>query len=204
MKKLSLLAIMGLATLFACQRSVDTYSIQIEVDQQEVLMGRTVRVEAQMKNHDPDRRMLLLPFVNGRRWGSHEFADGEGKAAFVIPLPHPGPALIQVLAVEAETDTWLGLRDETLLRTGTYMPEGKIQSNLELVHVKNRQVERPVNGNTLFGVQWESWFVPGGSWITAQGPPIMGIYDSTDPDVYRQQILWFMDMGVDFIIPDWS
>ncbi len=168
-------------------------------------MGRTVNVEAVLKNNNPEDRMILLPFVNGRRWGSHEFAGKDGKASFIIPLPNPGPALIQVIAVPADTNTWQGLKSgHKLLKAGRYMPDSVTGSNTVLVQVKHRKVTRKTSGETLFGVQWESWFLPDFSWETAQGVPIMGFYDNTDADVYRQQILWFMDMGVDFIIPDWS
>ena len=179
--------------------------IRIEIDRDQVEMGRTIMVDAVLESHDPAVSMILLPFVNGKRWGSHEFADEQGGASFIIPLPNPGPALIQVIAVPALTDTWLGLEEfDPLLKTGTFMPESEIRSNTVLVQVNNRRITRKSNGTSLFGVQYETWFTHERSWLTAQGAPIMGIYDSTDPDVYRQQILWFMDMGVDFIIPDWS
>ena len=140
---------------------------------------------------------MFLPFVNGKRWGSHEFADKDGQASFIIPLPNPGPALIQVIAVPVETDTWLGLEtQDRRLKAGTFMPECENKSNTLLVEVQYRDVIRKTSGETLFGVQWEPWFIPGFSWETAQGSPVMGIYDSTDPDVLRQQILWFMDLGV--------
>jgi len=58
---------------------------------------------------------------------------------------------------------------------------------------------------TLFGIQWEPWFTGGvRRWHTAQAVPLMGFYDSYNRDVTRQHILWFMDLGVDFILPDWS
>lgn len=192
-------------SLISCLDQSSKFPIEISVDKDQVGMGRTVKVEAVIKTADAGKRTILLPFVNGRRWGSHEFADKDGRASFIIPLPHPGPALIQVMAVPAETDTWMGLEPhDRLLKAGTYMPEGDQKSNTVLVETKYRDMPVRPPRETLFGVQWESWFVPESSWLTAQGPPIMGIYDSTDPDVYRQQILWFMDMGVDFIIPDWS
>lgn len=109
------------------------------------------------------------------------------------------------MAVPAKTDTWMGLEaHDPLLKAGTYMPEGGLTSNTLLVQVKYRNITRKSNRGTLFGIQYETWFTPERSWFTAQGVPVMGIYDSTDPDVYRQQIIWFMDLGVDFIIPDWS
>jgi hypothetical protein len=191
--------------LISCKDHSSKFPVHITVDNVEVGMGRTVNVEAVLKNNNPEDRMILLPFVNGRRWGSHEFANKDGKAGFIIPLPNPGPALIQVIAVPADTSNWQGLKSgNKLLKAGAYMPDSVTGSNTVLVQVKHRKIIRKTSGNTLFGVQWESWFLPDFSWETAQGVPIMGFYDNTDADVYRQQILWFMDMGVDFIIPDWS
>jgi hypothetical protein len=194
-----------LSIIHSCQPEGADQPIRITVSNEVVDMGRTLRVEAVIEEPGDDKRTILLPFVNGKRWGSHEFADGKGRASFIIPFPNPGPALIQVIAVPAQTDTWMGLEEhDPLLKTGTFMPECDIRSNTLLVNVRRREIPQWNNGETLFGVQYETWFLPGSSWMTAQGVPITGIYDSTDPDVYRQQIIWFMDMGVDFIIPDWS
>ena len=202
---LTAMFILSSISLISCVDSSSDFPIQIQADKEQVAMGRTIQVEALFEDVKAEANMILLPFVNGRRWGSHEFAGKDGKASFIIPLPNPGPALIQVIAVPATSDSWLGMDPfDRLLKTGTYMPECEYKSNTLLVEVKNRQVLRKRSGETLFAVQWESWFTHQRSWLTAQGTPIMGIYDSTDPDVYRQQILWFMDMGVDFIIPDWS
>ncbi len=204
-KVLTSIFILASISLTSCGDSSSNFPIQIQVNKEQVVMGRTIQVEAALDNIKAEDRMILLPFVNGRRWGSHEFADQNGKASFIIPLPHPGPALIQVIAIPATTETWLGLEENNpLLKAGTYMPEAKLKSNTSIIEVHSRKVPRKTSGNTLFGMQWESWFIPGFSWLTSQGVPLTGIYDSTDPDVYRQQILWFMDMGVDFIIPDWS
>ena len=191
--------------LISCENETSRFPIQISADKDHIEMGRTVKVEAKLQGPLTSDRIVLLPFVNGRRWGSNEFADKNGKASFIIPLPNPGPALIQVIAVPAETDSWMGLKpDNKLLFAGTYIPDSVTSSNTLLVKVKHRNIVRKRSGKTLFGMQWESWFTPGHSWSTSQGVPIMGIYENTDLDVYRQQILWFMDMGVDFIIPDWS
>lgn len=205
MRNLTVVAILTALFLISCSEQPTKLPIQITVDQSRILMGRTVVVQATLKQSELVDRMILLPFVNGKRWGSHEFVDPEGRASFIIPLPHPGPALVQVIAVPADTDNWLGLDPQnSLLKAGTYMPECDQKSNTLQIEVKRREVPRKRSGETLFAVQWESWFVPGFSWETAQGIPLMGCYHSTNTDVYRQQILWFMDMGVDFIIPDWS
>jgi hypothetical protein len=177
--------------------------VVLTVDKDHISMGHNVILQATIKQI-PDEPMILLPYVNGRRWGSHEFADGEGRATFLLPLPNPGPALIQVLAVPSDTDHWMGLTDYNLLKTSTFMPDVGKKSNTVLVEVNQRDFPMSQEDGTLFGMQWEPWFTPARKWTSAQAIPVMGIYDSSDPDVTRQHILWFMDLGVDFIIPDWS
>ena len=209
MKKLffnlfSVILYLSLGLFFSCQQKEAKHPIQIQVSKDMVEMGRIVMVNAVLKTTNPEDRMILLPFVNGRRWGSHEFADADGRATFLIPLPNPGPAMIQVIAVPSDTDHWQGLEDYSLLKAQTFMPDAGIRSNTLIVEVSQRDFPVYEDSETLFGMQWEPWFTPGRKWTSAQAIPIMGIYDSTDPDVTRQHILWFMDLGVDFIIPDWS
>ena len=85
--------------------------IQVQVDQTQVGMGRSVEVAAQVRRSDgtPAEGYLLLPYVNGRRWGAHEYADAEGRAVFHIPLPNPGPADITVASrdVVPSTESWI-------------------------------------------------------------------------------------------------
>lgn len=193
------------SVFFSCQQEKQNSQITINVSANEVLMGQTITVDATIKSIPDGNQMILLPFVNGRRWGSHEFANKEGKATFLLPMPNPGPALLEVIAVSSDTSYWQGLKDRRLLRIGTYLPDSvKIKSEQKLINVKNRIIQPHDTNGALFGIQWEGCFSPTRSWGTAQAIPIMGMYDSTIPEVYRQQILWFMDMGVDFIISDWS
>jgi hypothetical protein len=195
---------LSLAYAFSCQQKDLDHPVQIEVNKDKVEMGRTIQVNAVLHTDKFAGRIVLLPFVNGKRWGSHEVANAEGRATFLIPLPHPGPALIQVVALPTDTDHWQGLQDYAMLKTQTFMPDVEMKSNTIIVEVKRRIFPVQEDDKTLFGIQWEPWFVPGRKWSSAQAIPVMGIYDSTDPDVTRQHILWFMDLGVDFIIPDWS
>jgi hypothetical protein len=201
---LILVLLCGLTFPSCLTRSPNT-PVVIEIGTDHVPMGSTIEVVASIKPVTNDQ-MILLPYVNGRRWGSHEFADAEGRATFHIPLPNPGPAMIQVIAIPSDTDDWQGIEDFNLLRTGSYLPEeADLISNRLLVNVNRREIPEWEPGETLFGMQWESWFTPGPwRWKTAQAVPLMGMYDNTDPDVYRQQILWFMDLGVDFVMADWS
>jgi hypothetical protein len=319
-------------------------------------MGHSVMVEAAvtLDNGQPGAGCLLLLYVNGRRWGSHETTDEHGKARFLLPLPNPGRMFIQVLAkppqsgpltqwiwaesapkenqvvylqrsfsidgaarqaaayvavddscevflngksigavsgwqktaafpgIEARlrpgentlsvaakngtgpagilvrldvttdggktivrTDAswkawteqppgWPGANKETGapatviapvdkslwspamtdwpettnredLMAGRWMPRGGLRSNEIEVAVARREFAPRAPSDRLVGVQWEPWFTPANAyWQTAQAVPVVGFYDSYNRDVLRQHILWFVDLGIDFIMPDWS
>ncbi|MCK4826917.1 hypothetical protein KA005_64875, partial [bacterium] len=107
----------------SCITNSPNTPVVIKVERDQVFMGNTVKVEAIIKQASGDQ-MILLPYVNGRRWGAHEFADADGRATFLIPLPNPGPAMIQVIAMPSDPDHWQGLADFDLIRTQPYMPEG--------------------------------------------------------------------------------
>jgi hypothetical protein len=179
-------------------------TVHISAERTTIPMGRSVRVEAVVEG--PARDYILLPFVNRRRWGAHERPDAQGKATFFLPLPNPGPAHIQVLALQSDTDYWMGLQArQELLLAGRLVPEEGIRSNVLELEVTWRDFPSRAPSETLFGIQWEPWFTGGvRRWHTAQAVPLMGFYDSYNRDVTRQHILWFMDLGVDFILPDWS
>jgi len=179
-------------------------SIHIAADRATIPMGRSVRVVAAVEGAAHD--YILLPFVNQRRWGAHERPDAQGKATFILPLPNPGPAHVQVLALKSDTDYWMGLKEQQeLLLAGRPMPKEGIRSNVLELAVTWREFPPRAPSETLFGVQWEPWFNGGvRRWHTAQAVPLMGFYDSYNRDVTRQHVLWFMDLGVDFILPDWS
>ena len=77
--------------------------VVIAVDQDRVGMGRSVEVRARLRGVARAERVgrELHPYVNGRRWGAHEFTDAEGRAVFHLPLPNPGGARIEVVPVPA-------------------------------------------------------------------------------------------------------
>jgi hypothetical protein len=185
-----------------------TITVHITADRALIPMGRSVRVEAVV---GPGRGesagdYILLPFVNQRRWGPHERPDESGKATFLLPLPNPGPAHVQVVAFRSDTDHWMGLKEhQDLLLAGCPMPAEGIRSNVLELEIAWRTIPRWEAAGTLFCIQWEPWFTGGvRRWSTAQAVPLMGFYDSYNRDVIRQHVLWFMDLGVDFIMPDWS
>jgi len=182
-------------------------AITIKVDKDAVPMGRSVILTAQLnlKSGESAIDYLLLPYVNQRRWGSHERPDSSGNATFLLPLPNPGKVEIQVIAVKAEPNNWMGVSDRKLLLAGNLMPDTCVHSNEITVLVNKRKMPAATDDGHLFCVQWESWFIPGpGSWSSAEAVPIVGFYDSYNQDVIRQHVLWFIDIGVDFIMPDWS
>ncbi len=73
-------------------------SVQIQSNTDRVGMGRNIKLTATVTNQEgaPAEGVLLLPYVNGARWGSHEWSDSEGKTHFHFPLPNPGIMEIQV------------------------------------------------------------------------------------------------------------
>ncbi len=74
--------------------------VTIQSEREQIGMGQTVVVEAQaaLADGSPAVGYQMLPYVNGFRWGSHERADADGRSRFLLPLPDPGTASIQVLA----------------------------------------------------------------------------------------------------------
>jgi len=64
---------------------------------------------------------------------------------------------------------------------------------------------RAARGSTLFGIGYETWFVPGvNTFGSAEATPVLGYYDSMDENVIVQHAKWLTDAGFDFILIDWS
>ena len=81
--------------------------ISISANRDEIPMGRTVQVDAVLTHNGQsvvDR--LVLPYVNGNRWGAHERTDSGGRARFLLPLPNVGKAVIRVRALESVENAW--------------------------------------------------------------------------------------------------
>lgn len=202
-----LTGLLAVAASSGASRAAAPGSLAITAGRATVPMGRTVAVKAVFTPPGGEKAedYVLLPCVNERRWGSHERPDAQGAAEFLLPLPNPGPARIQVIAVKSDTGRWQGLKDMNLLLAGRPMPRTGVRSNPLNLNVTRRDfVRRPPRG-TLFCAQWEPWFTPQVAfWTTAHAVPVVGFYESYNRDVMRQHILWFMDLGVDFIMADWS
>lgn len=189
--------------LGSCQKGP---GISIEADLEKVGMGRSVTVEAVYTPAagQSAEEVVLFSYVNGRRWGSHEFPDEEGRAVFLLPLPNVGPADIQVVAVPRDTAQWYGVSDYKPYLTGKPMTGEGMRSNVVSVEVLWRDIPAHKNSGSVFVSQWEPWFAPGNMWTTAQAVPLLGFYDFTNPDVLRQHLLWFMDTDADAVLFDWS
>ena len=188
-------------------------NIHISASRQSLPMGSTVIVEATVETsaNESPQDYVLLPFVNERRWGAHERPSADGKATFMLPMPNPGPAHVQVLALKSDTDDWMGLStQQELLLAGRPLPaaipaEGGWRSDILALNVTRRDFQPSTSSGTLFGLQWEPWFTGGAKrWGSTQAVPIMGFYDSFNRDVTRQHILWCMELGIDFLFADWT
>lgn len=190
-------------------------SLTITIDTTTVPMGHSVTLSATLcaESGEATANWLVLPFVNGKRWGAHQWSDAGGVTVFHLPLPNTGPQKIEVMAwppnPAATTlpafDRWQGVVERPLLFAGVRMPEAGLRSDPVQVEVTWRNIPRKDNGGTLFGMQWEPWFTPHNAWwTTAQAVPVQGFHSSYNPDVTRQHILWFADLGIDFIMADWS
>lgn len=138
--RLSNVVISGLFFLcFGCtENSLQKNAITIKVDKDSIPMGRSVILTAHLnlKPGELAKDYLLLPFVNQRRWGSHERPDSSGNATFLLPLPNQGKSEIQVIAIKAESGNWMGISDRKLLLAGNLMPDTCRKSNEISVLVK--------------------------------------------------------------------
>ena len=198
--------ILSLCTVLWLSSCSQREGLQITANVQQIDMGRTVQIEASYTPSQGDsvREVILMPYVNGRRWGSHEFPDSNGRALLLLPLPNVGTAEIEVVAVPRDTSLWCGLKDYRPYLTGRPMPDAGLHSNKIDVDVRRRDIPQRPEHPTAFVSQWEPWFAPGSMWTTAQAVPLVGFYDFTDPDVIRQHLLWLMDSGADAVLFDWS
>jgi hypothetical protein len=94
----ALLAVAALALASSAEGAAP--SVRLRVNKPRVGMGRAVelRARATFPDGSPAAGYLLLPYVNGKRWGANEYADERGRATFHIPLPNPDLAEIVVEA----------------------------------------------------------------------------------------------------------
>jgi hypothetical protein len=97
----------------------------------------------------------------------------------------------------------MGTSKLDLLMAGNLKPDAGLFSEEAGVFVKNRKMPALPADGSLFCVQWEPWFIDGPI-KSAEAVPVMGFYESYNEDVIRQHVLWFIDLGAQVIMPDWS
>jgi hypothetical protein len=211
MKKvpISRIFLIGLA-FFACfvlpEEITGAEGLALKTNVTSVLMGRSIKVTAylDLKSENSAKNYLLLPYVNYHRWGAQQHLDSNGRSTFLIPLPNSGVVHVQVIAVKAEPNNWMGTSDPNLLMVGRLLPINEVLRSNEIdIRVQKRQMPKLPNDGHLYCIQYENWFGDS-SWETAEAVPLIGFYDSYDEDVIRQHILWFIDMGINSIMLDWS
>ncbi|MBI4558564.1 MAG: hypothetical protein HY706_13355 [Candidatus Hydrogenedentes bacterium] len=97
---LKVIVVIVVVLVLACM-TARAEQLRIAVDKERVGMGRSMELKARVKatSKSSTTRYELHPYVNGRRWGAHEFADAQGRATFHIPLPNPGGARVQVALI---------------------------------------------------------------------------------------------------------
>lgn len=58
---------------------------------------------------------------------------------------------------------------------------------------------------SLIGMQYETWFTSkNATWDTAEALPILGKYSSYDVNIIRKHAAWFEDLGINWLLIDWS
>jgi len=180
--------------------------LTIKTNVNTILMGRSIILTAQLKLNKGDltKNYILYPYVNDLRWGAQQRPDLKGKSTFIIPLPNPGIVHIQVIAKKATSDNWMGTEDKSLLIVGNPISDNKsLSSNKVEIKVEKRKLPKLSDDGHLYCIQYENWFEDS-SWNTAEAVPVIGFYNSHNENVIRQHILWFVDIGINSIMLDWS
>lgn len=101
---------------------------------------------------------------------------------------------------------WPTLPETAFDMVGTPKPDAGVFSSPVTVDVAPRALERPPGGDsTRIGIQFSPCFTPGNiTWYSAHAVPLTGRYWSWNRDVQRQQLIWLIESGVDFLVLDWT
>lgn len=108
-----------------------------------------------------------------------------------------------------QMEDWPGLNDRSYDIAGTPLPLNLAGPDLSppvTVEVFRRALVRPVgNPDRRVGIQFEPWFTPrNANWSSTPAVPLTGLYWSWNPDVTRQQMIWLIESGIDFLVVDWT
>lgn len=100
---------------------------------------------------------------------------------------------------------WPGLSPQNPFPVGSSLPKEGIRSNVLRVRVHYRPIHSFRDPEHLVGMEWEPWFTPLNTrWETAEAMPLLGYYDSFNPEVIRQHCLWMVEAGINFLLVDWT
>ncbi len=177
--------------------------VRIATSRTSIPEGGTLTIQAtlvpkpgQFGRQDRIAGVELWPYVNGKQWGCAEKTNRRGQATFMIPLPEVGAARIQVAAQGPV---------RAVFPVGQPLARQARASNTVVVHVLARKFTVPAHRRHLVGMEYEPWFTPlNVTWNTAESIPLLGKYSSLNPAVIRQHALWLDQMGINYILIDWS
>lgn len=93
----------------------------------------------------------------------------------------------------------------TPLAVGQSMPRDWLHSPSVTIQVKPTQITVATDPQHLVGIEYEPWFTSMNMhWQAAEAIPLLGLYQSQDTAVLRQQALWLDQADVNFLLIDWS
>ncbi len=149
-------AIMTAAIAASAMAQAQNPAIKISVNNKSTGMGQTIELTAKssLPNGKPAAGWMILPYVNGQRWGAHEFADAQGKAVFQIPLPRVGKQIITASAMTTAEDPshWIWADKvsdgQTITVRHSFNIKGKPLSSQLWVAVDDNCVTK-INGKSL-------------------------------------------------------
>jgi len=190
------LVVAFLATMPTCAAGVRS-QISIAADRVTVNEGGSICITARITPQKSQiaqktRATRLWPYVNGRQWGAAEETSRTGEASFLLPLPLPGVATIRVSTSGPKT---------TPFPVGRRPSPGAEMSNTLTIHVHRRRFAALGGRHHLVGIEYESWWR---TWNLAEAIPLVGRYAPDNRMVIRQHALWFDQMGINYILSDWS
>ena len=83
--------------------------------------------------------------------------------------------------------------------------EGAVHNASDAASETRAPLEAQKASGTLMGMHYETWFTPKNvSWQTSEAVPILGKYSSYDVNVVKKHEEWFEDLGIDWLLVDWS
>ena len=115
MLKKGVWSLMAASIAVSAMAQAQVPSIKISVNQKSIGMGQSIELKAKCTLADgkPAAGWMVMPYVNGQRWGAHEYADKSGNAVFQIPLPRVGKQIITASAMNLEDNPshWIWASD---------------------------------------------------------------------------------------------